>query len=101
MKDPILSLRHTMLAVAIAALAWHDRANTPASKTILLTAGITLVAVSASDLLGFGDHGWRHVLGGSSLLANLKRLVSEAMATHAIADRSPRPRAVFARMHRQ
>ena len=40
-----------LLAVAIAALAWHDHANTSASWTILLAAGIALVAVSARDLL--------------------------------------------------
>ncbi len=51
MKEPIRSLRHAMLAIAIAALAWHDHANTSASWTILLAAGIALVAVSARDLL--------------------------------------------------
>ena len=51
MKEPILSLRHAMLAVAIAALAWHDQANTSASWTILLATGIALITVSARDLL--------------------------------------------------
>ena len=51
MKEPIRSLRHAMLAVAIAALAWPDHVRTSANWTILLAAGIVLVAVSARDLL--------------------------------------------------